>query len=122
MVGWKFSLRHSGGVSDDDEQTWREFKAAVNMTPAELEKWLDTDDSTSVGQPAADGESVGHHSGRRIVEILRTTKSDLGDDEVAQMRKVLGYIKRHLAQRPDGDIHESRWRYSLMNWGHDPQM
>ena len=24
------------------------------------------------------------------------------------------------AQRPDGDIEESDWRYSLMNWGHDP--
>ncbi|WP_231974713.1 DUF3140 domain-containing protein [Mycobacterium sp. E1747] len=28
--------------------------------------------------------------------------------------------KRHLAQRPHGNIDESTWRYSLMNWGHDP--
>lgn len=33
------------------------------------------------------------------------------------MRKVVGYAKRHLAQRPNGRIQE---RYSLMNWGHDP--
>jgi hypothetical protein len=25
-----------------------------------------------------------------------------------------------LAQRPHGNIDESAWRYSLMNWGHDP--
>jgi hypothetical protein len=25
-----------------------------------------------------------------------------------------------LAQRPQGEISESAWRYSLMNWGHDP--
>ena len=25
-----------------------------------------------------------------------------------------------LAQRPDGDATDTRWRYSLMNWGHDP--
>ncbi len=27
--------------------------------------------------------------------------------------------KRHLAQRPDGTIDRSPWRYSLMNRGHD---
>jgi hypothetical protein len=26
----------------------------------------------------------------------------------------------HLAQRPEGDVEDTRWRYSLMNWGHDP--
>ena len=37
------------------------------------------------------------------------------------MRKVAGYVKRHQAQRPKHeDIEDSRWRYSLMNWGHDP--
>jgi hypothetical protein len=36
------------------------------------------------------------------------------------MAKVTGYVRRHLAQRPEGDIEETPWRYSLMNWGHDP--
>ncbi|HEU4458455.1 MAG TPA: DUF3140 domain-containing protein [Methylibium sp.] len=35
------------------------------------------------------------------------------------MHKVVGYIHRHLAQRPH-EVEHSRWRYSLMNWGHDP--
>ncbi len=34
--------------------------------------------------------------------------------------EVYGYIARHLSQRPDGDIEDTDWRYSLMNWGHDP--
>ncbi|HSU37880.1 MAG TPA: DUF3140 domain-containing protein [Propionibacteriaceae bacterium] len=42
------------------------------------------------------------------------------DDDLAHMRKVNGYVKRHLAQRPQGDITDTAWRYSLMNWGHDP--
>jgi hypothetical protein len=29
-------------------------------------------------------------------------------------------VHRHLAQRPEGDVRETNWRYSLMNWGHDP--
>jgi hypothetical protein len=36
------------------------------------------------------------------------------------MRKVVGYIHRHTAQRPAGDVSQTRWRYALMNWGHDP--
>ena len=67
------------------------------------------------------GESVGHASGRRIVELRRTTKDDLSEDDLAHMRKVVGYLKRHLAQGgPGDDVEHSKWRYSLMNWGHDP--
>ena len=37
------------------------------------------------------------------------------------MRKLVGYTRRHLAQGgPDGDEEHSRWRYTLMNWAHDP--
>ncbi|MEU9840909.1 hypothetical protein AB0C69_16970 [Actinomadura sp. NPDC048032] len=29
-------------------------------------------------------------------------------------------VHRHLAHRPSGEAAEPRWRYSLMNRGHDP--
>jgi hypothetical protein len=78
-------------VPDDNSDTKKEFDDAVNMTASELEKWLDTDESKSVGQKSGgSGESTG------------------------------GYTKRHLAQRPSGDVEKTAWRYSLMNWGHDP--
>ena len=98
-----------------------DFRSAVNMTAAELEKWLTSDESREVGQKsAAGGESVGHDSGRKIVKILGTKKADLTEGDEAHMRKVVGYVHRHLAQRPSGDVAGSKWRYSLMNWGHDP--
>jgi hypothetical protein len=100
------------------DDVWDEWRNAVNMTAKELEGWLDTDESKSVGQ--GDGESVGHRSGRRIVDLLGTKKGDLTDSDVEHMRKVVGYVHRHLEQRPSGDVTETRWRYSLMNWGHDP--
>ena len=62
---------------------------------------------------------MGHASGRRIVEILRKLGDGLTDEDYAHMRKVVGYVHRHKAQRPE-NIYTSRWRYSLMNWGHDP--
>ncbi|MFF9117644.1 DUF3140 domain-containing protein [Streptomyces massasporeus] len=101
------------------EETWNDFRELVYMAPADLEKWLESDDSQSAGQHQDGGESTGHASGRRIVAVLRAKKGDLTDD-YRHMRKVVGYVRRHLAQRPSGDVQDSRWRYSLMNWGHDP--
>jgi hypothetical protein len=105
-------------VTDD---VYTDFKDAVNMTASELEKWLGTDESCDVGQKSGgSGESVGHDSGRRIVRILGTKKADLTEADEAHMRKVVGYVHRHQAQRPSGDVKDTKWRYSLMNWGHDP--
>ena len=109
-------------AGEDPETVRAEFGEAVNMSAGELEKWLETDESRSVGQDSdGSGESTGHASGRRIVDLLRTRKDDLTDDDLAHMRKVHGYVQRHLAQQPKKeDLETSRWRYSLMNWGHDP--
>src|SRR5262249_54111896 len=93
----------------------------VNMKPSCIEDWLETAHSREVGWSAGGrGESVGHKSGRRIVEIKRKRRDALTTADVTHMRKVVGYIKRHLAQRPGRDVAHTRWRYSLMNWGHDP--
>lgn len=109
------------GKDDDHDETAKEFHDAVNMTAGELEKWLETDESKDVGQKSdGGGESTGHASGRRIIELLKAKKSDLSDDDYAHMRKVVGYVRRHSAQRPKGDVEDTHWRYSLMNWGHDP--
>lgn len=102
------------------EQTWDEWRDLVNMAPRDLEEWLKTDESKSVGNSKG-GESTGHASGRRIVEIKRTNKADLTAEQWEHMAKVVAYIKRHCAQGgPKSDMETSAWRYSLMNWGHDP--
>ncbi|ROS58295.1 uncharacterized protein DUF3140 [Frigoribacterium sp. PhB160] len=108
--------------SDDDrQQTWDDFHDVVNMTASRLEEWLGTDESKDVGQHSkGTGESVGHDSGRHIVRILRAKKADLTDGDWAHMSKVHGYVARHAAQRPSGDVTDTPWRWSLMNWGHDP--
>lgn len=105
---------------DADDDVQEQFRKAVNMTAKEIDDWLDTDESKEVGQKSGNEESTGHASGRRIVKILQTKKADLSDDDVAHMRKVNAYVKRHMAQRPSGDVRDTAWRYSLMNWGHDP--
>jgi Protein of unknown function (DUF3140) len=107
----------------DRDEIVAAFHDAVNMDAADLSSWLETRESWSVGWPklrAAGEESVGHASGRRIVSILGKGPAALDDADFKHMRKVVGYVRRHLAQRPLGDVMHSRWRYSLMNWGHDP--
>ena len=105
----------------DDRETIKHFQQAVNMSPQQLESWLETEDSQAVGQKKGeDEESIGHHSGRRIVTLLGQQESDYSDDDLAHMRKVVSYVRRHSADRPPGDVQDTRWRFSLMNWGHDP--
>lgn len=104
----------------DRAQNAEEFARVVNMDADELETWLDTPESHRVGFKAGGaGESVGHASGRRIVAILRAGGTALSDEDYAHMRKVVGFVARHRAQEPANMV-TSRWRYSLMNWGHDP--
>jgi hypothetical protein len=108
-------------ASESVDDVWSDWQEAVNMTPRELERWLGTDESQSVGDTHGHGESTGHKEGRRIVQLLGTKKADLTEDDVRQMRRVVGYVHRHLAQGgPEEDAEHSKWRYSLMNWGHDP--
>ncbi|MCE4226657.1 DUF3140 domain-containing protein [Methylobacterium sp. C25] len=107
----------------DHQATYQEFKEVVNMTASALEKHLKTEESRSVGQKKDGGEPTGHAEGRRIVEMLHKKKSELSDDDYGHMRKVVGYVRRHLKQggpEDKAEVEHSPWRLSLMNWGHDP--
>ncbi len=93
--------------SKSHDQIWDEWRDLVNMAPQELEDWLETSESKSVGD-SEDRESTGHKSGRQIVNIKRTNKDDLSDDQWDHMATVVGYIKRHLSQGgPDDDVEHS---------------
>ncbi|WP_091734968.1 DUF3140 domain-containing protein [Phenylobacterium immobile] len=108
-------------TTDDEEAIRAEFRKAVNMSAAEIKGWLTTDESKKVGMTRrGETESVGRQSARRIIAILDKTVPEFEDVDYAHMRKVVGYCRRHLAQRPAGETRDTRWRWSLMNWGHDP--
>lgn len=107
--------------SDEDKKHLDDFHQAVNMTAKQLTDWLKTEESRSVGQKDSEkSESTGHESGRNIVHLLQKNKNEFTAEDIHQLARVNSYIHRHLAQKPSGDVTETRWRYSLMNWGHDP--
>jgi hypothetical protein len=109
-------------LSPDEERAIRaEFDALVNLEPAELKAWLNRPESSKVGMVRrGETESVGRQSARKILHIKATPVADLTEADYRHMKKVIGFCRRHLAQRPWGEIADTRWRWSLMNWGHDP--
>jgi hypothetical protein len=109
------------GVNEKDEETYRMFRECVNLSASELERHLATDESKAVGQKTDEGEeSTGHQSGRKIVQILHKKKDELSEGDYQHMGRVVSYVKRHSAQRPDDPTPDSAWVLSLKNWGHDP--
>ena len=107
-------------TEENRQETYAQFHKLVNMTPAEIAHWLETDESKSTGQDSGDGESIGHKSGKKIIDIRHKKKADLTDADYEHMHKVVSYISRHSAQQPK-EVADSHWLYSLKNWGHDPQ-
>ncbi len=103
-----------------NNEIYQEFSDHVNMSPSEIEKWLDTDESQAVGQDSGDGESIGRKSAKRIIDIKRKKKDELIDSDYEHMQKVNSYVSRHMAQKPSGNTKDTHWAYSLKNWGHDP--
>ena len=112
-----YSMLHKTKILND----WREV---VNMTADEVERWLRDPRSRRCGmQRTGERETVGRKSGRRIVKMLRAGHDGWSASDWAWARKVVGYCKRHLAERRSewgDDIEERKWTWSLRNWGHDP--
>jgi hypothetical protein len=97
---------------DAEERIRNDFNALVNLEPAELRAWLKTPESHRVGMVRpGETESVARQSAKKIRPRPRRPRPH---------EEVVGYRRRHLAQRPWGDVPQARWRWSLMNWGHDP--
>ncbi|KZT27504.1 hypothetical protein NEOLEDRAFT_1161467 [Neolentinus lepideus HHB14362 ss-1] len=87
------------------------FNDRVNMSAEELEEWLDGDKSKEAGT------GVGLESAKKIAEILKRNPNknpeQYDDKDVDHMRKVTGYIGRHLAQ--EDHLKETKTREELEN-------
>ncbi|KZF26160.1 hypothetical protein L228DRAFT_235265 [Xylona heveae TC161] len=99
------------------------------MSAGELKDWLGSDESVGSGWSKDDGsgETIGHESGRKIIQILEKNPSKdpskYDQDDIDHMRRVVAYNKRHLAQEETAKQNTDSKSYkSLKNWGHDAQM
>jgi hypothetical protein len=102
-----------------DQEVCAAFAELVNMTALEIAQWHATKQSACVGQDAGDGVSIGVKAGRATIALLRAKRAP-DASALKYMRRVVGFIRRQQACAPARDRARSRWRYALMNWGHDP--
>jgi len=69
-----------------------------------LQDWLKTEHSLAVGFKANDAEvSVGHQSGTHIIKLLELKHDEFTDEDIKFANKVICYVHRQLAQKPQGD-------------------
>ena len=103
------------------DQVIKEFRSVVNLKPNQLERWLSMPDSKKLGfKDEVKAGTRGHESGRRILKILAKRRDKYTDEDLRHMQTVVGFVRQHRREKPPGDVFASNWRYSLMNWGHDP--
>ncbi|MDX6326974.1 MAG: hypothetical protein QOK15_3328 [Nocardioidaceae bacterium] len=100
------------------DELWNEFHRVVNMTSRELNEWMRTQSSGEEAEalPEDAGTSLGH----RVVGILAKRRSDLTDDDVAAMTKVVDLVHRERRDDLEPTAGDDHWRHKLMSIGHDP--
>ncbi|KAJ9669346.1 hypothetical protein H2201_000698 [Coniosporium apollinis] len=93
------------------------------MSADELQDWLGSEESVGAGWSKDDGsgETIGHESGRKIIKILEKNPNkdpdSYDEEDIAHMRKVVAYCKRHLAQEEKAKRDTNSKSYkSLKNW------
>ncbi|HLT62634.1 MAG TPA: DUF3140 domain-containing protein [Microlunatus sp.] len=102
-------------IGDD---LWQEFHTVVNMTSAELQEWLlvEAAGEDSEGVPEQDESRLG----RRVLHILGKRRTDLTQDDVHAMEKVVDLVRGRRRDDLEPVAGEAHWRHRLMRIGHDP--
>ncbi|MGW0828122.1 DUF3140 domain-containing protein [Streptomyces sp. NPDC002845] len=96
---------------------WDEFHRVVNMTSQELAAWLRVRYAGEETEPLP--EEPGSPTGQHVLAILQKRRTDLTDDDIRVMYKVVDMVtsQRDLENEPEAD--ETRRRHRLMTVGHD---
>lgn len=102
----------------DVDVLWQDFHDAVNMTSRELRSWLLTQSAAEGAEELPD--HAGTDVGRGVLGVLGKQKTDLTDDDVMVMRRVIHRVAALRTESEDPTAGDDRWRRRLMNVGHDP--
>ncbi|MFY4720910.1 DUF3140 domain-containing protein [Streptomyces sp. LaBMicrA B280] len=106
----------------ETEALWDDFHRVVNMTSAELAAWLRVRDAEERSEPLPD--EAGSATGRHVLAILQKRRTDLTDDDVRVMYKVVDTVGDlvDMADEPEPERtpQDTRRRHRLMTLGHDP--
>ena len=101
---------------------WEDFHRVVNMTSQELAAWLRVRDADETTEPLPD--QAGSATGQHVLAILQKRRTDLTEDDLRVMRKVVETVTDQvdLENEPEPEVtaEDTRRRHRLMRVGHDP--
>ncbi|GGS06075.1 hypothetical protein GCM10010269_51330 [Streptomyces humidus] len=100
---------------------WEDFHRAVNMTSQELAAWLRVRDADENADPLPDRAGVA--TGQHVLAILQKRRTDLTEDDVQVMYRVVDTVagQADAENEPEApEAEETRRRHRLMTIGHDP--
>jgi hypothetical protein len=100
------------------DELWDEFHRVVNMTSRELAEWMRAQSADEDTETFPD--QAGSSLGQRVAAILGKRRSDLTDDDVAAMSKVVDTVHRERREDLEPTAGQDHWRHKLMAIGHDP--
>jgi hypothetical protein len=114
-------LKFANTVVKTREDIFAGFRTKVNMSPLEIEKWLETKTSKAPGQESCQSAFViDKKTSQKIIKILLKRKVLLTKGDYECMEKVVHHIDKLYEHKPEDNMLVSNWRYALMNLGHDP--
>jgi replicative superfamily II helicase len=97
---------------------WEDFHRVVNMTSQELAAWLRVRDAAEETEPLP--EEAGTPTGQHVLAILQKRRTDLTDDDVRVMHKVVDTVTSQVDLENEPEAEDERLRHRLMTLGHDP--
>ena len=81
-----------------DDALWDEFHTLVNMTSRELQDWLATEAAHEDSEPAVG--PVGTPTGRAVLSVLGKRRTDLTEDDVHTMQRVVDRVREERGDDP----------------------
>ena len=106
----------------ETEALWEDFHRVVNMTSVELAAWLRVRDAEERSEPLP--PEAGSATRRPVLAILQKRRTDLTDDDVRVMYKVVetvgDLVDMDDEPEPERAPDDTRRRHRLMTLGHDP--
>jgi hypothetical protein len=129
-----YAARTPGSVqeSNKDQEDYRRWKKLVNMSPQEIQQFLDSDGGKVAGlsrkqasNAGSDGGAItsGRDSARAIIRMKQKPFAEWDADDMKWMRKQISFISR-MSGNPgklrDENGKPTRKLLSLRVWGHNP--
>ena len=102
-------------TQDEIDETFKEYKASVNMSYSQLKKWSETECSKKA--------SIGRTAINRNLTLLSKKKADWTSANATEARKAIAYIARARKQEQGKNVSKdcpySKNYIALKNWAYD---